>query len=134
MNSSIQSQAVNIIELISKRLDPLFKKYNTHIKLQESDPSIFAEKLRYEKDGIEFNITACLHPHDYPYTLSFQLIDKNHSTWIYINQRELFEMVQKLCGIPKTDLLIATDIQIQSSVQELFELTKCILKNTFKTE
>ena len=56
----LQNQAVNIIELISQRLDPLFKRANVHIKFRESDPSIFAEHLRYEKDGIVFKITACL--------------------------------------------------------------------------
>lgn len=129
-----QNQAVNIIELISQRLDPLFRKSNIHMKFRESDPSIFAEHLRYEKDGIEFKITACLHPHDYPYSLSIQFIDKNYSPWKYINQEELFDMAQRLCAVHKSDLLIATDMQVQSTVEETYEIMKCILKNTFKTE
>ena len=130
----LQNQAVNIIELISQRLDPLFKKSNVHTKLRESDLSIFAEHLRYEKDGIEFKITACLHPHDYPYSLSIQFIDKNYSPWNILNQRELFNMAQKLCAVHASDLLIATDIQVKSTVEELHEIMKCLLKNTFKTE
>jgi len=130
----LQNQAVNIIELISQRLDPLFKKSNVHIKLRESNPSIFAEYLGFEKDGIEFKITACLHPHDYPYSLSIQFIDKNHSPWKYIIQGELFNMIQKLCTLHKSDLPISTDIQIQNTVAELHEIMNCILKNIFKTE
>ena len=79
----IQNQAVDIIELITLRLDPLFKKSDVHIKFRESDPAIFAEYLRYEKDGIAFKITACLHPHDYPYSLSIQFIF--HSIVVYFN-------------------------------------------------
>jgi hypothetical protein len=130
----IQNQAVHIIELITQRLDPIFKRSNFHIKFRESDPTIFAEYLRYEKDGVEFKITACLHPHDYPYSLGIQFIDKNCSPWKYINQQELFDMVQKFCAIRKTDLLIATDIQVLSTVEELYEIMKCILNNTYKTE
>jgi hypothetical protein len=130
----LQNEAINIIELISQRLDPLFKRSNVHIKFRESDPSIFAEYLRYEKDGIQFKITACLHPHDYPYSLSIQFIDKNCSPWKYVNQGELLDLAQKLCAVHKSDLLIATDIQVQSTVEELYEIMKCILKNTFKNE
>src|SRR5215217_2888565 len=118
----LQNQAVNIIELISQRLDPLFKKCNVHIKLRVSDPSIFAEHLGYEKDGIEFKITACLHPHDYPYSLSIQFIDKNYSPWNIINQRELFDMAQRLCAVHTSDLLIVTDIQAQNTVEKLHEI------------
>jgi hypothetical protein len=130
----LQNQAINIIELISQRLDLLFKKSNVHIKLRESDPSIFTEHLGYEKDGIEFKITACLHPHDYPYSLSIQVIDKNCSPWEYINQQDLFDMAQRFCAVHKSNLLITTDIQVQSTIEELYEIMKCILKNTFKTE
>ncbi len=130
----LQDQAITIIELISQRLDPLFKRSNIHIKFRESDPSIFAEYLRYEKDAIAFKITACLHPHDYPYSLGIQFIDKNCSPWKYINQGELLDMAQKLCAVQKIDLLIATDIQVQRTVEQLYEIMKCILTNTVKTE
>jgi len=128
----LQNEAINIIELITQRLDPLFKRSNVHIKLRESDPGIFAEHLKYKKGGVEFKITVCLHPHDYPYSLSIQFIDKNCSPWKYINQQELLEMAQTLCAVHKSDLLIATDIQVKSTIEELHEIMKCILKHVFK--
>ena len=89
----IQDKAINIIELISQRLDPLFKSFDFHFKFRESEPSVFSESLKYERDGIVFKISACLHPHDYPNTLNIQLVDKNFSPWKYINEEELFEMI-----------------------------------------
>jgi hypothetical protein len=130
----LQKEAENIIDLISQRLDPLCKSFNVHFKFRESVPSIFTELLRYEKDGIQLNITACLHPHDYPNSLSIQYIDKNHSPWKYKNQAELFDMVYKLCAVHTNDLPISTEIQIQRTVEELYDIMKCILKNIYKTE
>ena len=130
----LQNQAVNIIEVIAQRLDPLFKRSNFHMKFRESDSSIFAEHLKYESARIEFKITACLHPHDYPYSLSIQLIDKNYSPWKYINQQELIDMAQRFCAAHKTELLVVTDIQVQHTLEELYATMECILENTVRAE
>ena len=130
----LQNQAVNIIELISQRLDPLFKRWIFISKFRESDPAIFAEHLRYKKGGFQFKITACLHPHDYPYSLSIQLIDRRYTPWKYINKRELFAMVQRLCEVRESNLPIATDLEVQTTVEELYKIVKCILNNSSKME
>ena len=125
----LHNQAVNLIEMVAQRLDPLFRRYNFHMKFRESDPSIFAEHLKYESAQFLFTITACLHPHDYPYSLSIQLIDKNYTHWKYINQQELTDEAQKICSVHKSGLLVATDFQVQRTLEELYEILKCILEN-----
>ena len=125
----LQNQAINIIERISQRLDPLFKRFDVHVKYRESDSSIFAEYLRYEKGNIQLKISACLHPHDYPNSLGIELADKNFLPRKYINQREIFDMVQKFCGVQRSDLLIATESHLQCTVEDLYVIMECILKN-----
>ena len=125
---SLWNKAFEIINSVETQLDDLLIAYSFKTKRRESLKDVDAEILKYWKDNTELRITACLHPHDYPYSLSadFFKTDGNKGP-----RCASFRQLLRLASTPQADqeLPIATDEQIKTSINRLTVGIRTILEN-----
>jgi hypothetical protein len=131
---ALQDDAKKIINLLSLRLDSLFQNYGFNTKIRRSDLSIFNEILSYQTDEFEFNISACLHPHDYPNSLNATIIKKIPGNWKYAHVPELFKSVDKSNSFTNGDLMIYPQNNFGVSVSKFYEYCELVLKDVHSTE
>ena len=125
---SLWNKAFEIINLVEAQLDDLLIEYSFETKRRESLKDVYAEILKYWKNNTELRITACLHPHDYPYALSadFFKMDSDKGTRI-----ASFKQLLRLANTGQIDheLPIATDEQIKTTMNTLRDGLRTILEN-----
>jgi hypothetical protein len=120
----LQDYAISIIDKVEAKLDPLMYQNGFSTKIRQSEESIFTEKLFYQKDPIEVAIVACMHPHDYPNSLSVRFVYKLYRDYRYISMTDLVMSYGK--SFTDDPLLIASDEQIISTLSTLQEMLKRI--------
>ena len=125
---ALQDHAISIIEKVAAKIEKLLYQHGFDKKIRTSDESIFAEKIFYQKEEFELAIVACVHPHDYPYSLSVRFIKKIPYAYEYMGLFDLINISNKTPRIENDELLIATDDQIESTIQLFYELLKTILE------
>ena len=125
---TLQDHAISIIEKVDEKIEKLLYQHGFDKKIRTSDESIFAEKLFYQKEGFELEIVACVHPHDYPYSLSVRFIKKISYAYEYLNLFDLINLSNKRPPIEWDELLIATDDQIESTIELFYDLLKTALE------
>lgn len=130
----LQNDAKEIIDLVSLKLDTLFQKYGFNKKNRRSDPSIFTETLSYQTDKYQLNISACLHPHDYPNTLNVTLIHKIPGNWKYAHLPELFNSIDESNSFSINDLMIYPQNNFDVSLSKLYEYCELVLKDVNSTK
>src|SRR6187401_2609652 len=119
---AIQDDAIFVIDAITKKIEGLLYRHGFDKKIRTSDKSIFAERVFYQQAGFELEIVACVHPHDYPYSLSVHFVSKIPFNYKYIDLLDLISLSGKR-NISKEDaLLIVTDQQIESTIALVYEL------------
>lgn len=129
---SLQDDAKQIIELVSKKLEPLFLRYGFTHKRRYSDPPIFNEILGYEKGNLELRISACLHPHDYPNTLDVRMIRKIPGNWEYYNLPDLLTLIENDRTFAKDDFMIDPGIRFVITLANIYHFCECVLKNVIQ--
>ena len=97
-------------------------------KIRTPDESILAEKLFYQQEKFELEIVACVHPHDYPYSLSVRFVNKIPYNYEYVDILDLIRLLGKKHISKEYALLIATDQQIESTITLVYELLQYILE------
>lgn len=73
MDDTLQSEAGVLAERIAGRTEALFQQYGYSGPIRQSQPEIWSESVIYRKGAFEWEISACLHPHDYPNSLTLSL-------------------------------------------------------------
>lgn len=126
---SLQNLAIIAIEAISKSLDPLVKKYGFNIKLRSSDAVVYTEVLGYEKDQYEIQISACMHPHDYPHYFSIRLIEKEPDDWKYVSIEQLLQLSKDCPRVSDYTFPISTPEELEGSCERLASVIEVILLN-----
>jgi len=124
----LQDNAIFIIDEIVKKIEGLLYRHGFDKKIRTSDKSIFAEKLFYQQDEFELEIVACVHPHDYPYSLNVRFVNKTLYNYKYIELLDLINLSSKKHISEEYTLLIATDKQIESTITLVYELLQYILE------
>ncbi len=122
------NKAFEIINLAETQLDDLLFQHSFKTKRRESLKDADAEILKYWKNNIELRITACLHPYDYPYSLSadFFKMDGDKGT-----RCKSFRQLLQSANTTSTDLglPIATDDQVKTTIHTLRDGITKILEN-----
>jgi hypothetical protein len=125
---ALQENAIFIIDTIAKKIEGLLYRHGFDKKIRTSDESIFAEKLFYQHEKFELEVVACVHPHDYPYSLSVRFVNKIPYNYEYIDLLDLIRLLGKKHISKEYALLIATDQQIESTITLVYELLQYILE------
>jgi len=125
---SLWNKAFEIINSVEAQLDDLLIEYSFETKQRESLKDVYAEILRYWKNNTELRITACLHPHDYPYLLSVDFFKKDSDKGTRFAS---FRQLLRLANTAQIDpgLPIATDEQIKTTMNTLKDGMRTILEN-----
>jgi len=126
---SLQDLAIKAVEALSTELDPLVKRYGFNVKLRHSNPEVYSEVLGYEIGAYEVEITACLHPHDYPQQFSVRFIEKMPGAWRYANLEELLELFKDRPKQNHYIFPISTSEQLSDSCKKLAGVMNTILSN-----
>lgn len=125
---ALQNLAISIIEKVAEKIEKLLYHHGFDKKIRTSDESIFAEKLFYQKEEFELAIVVCVHPHDYPYSLGVRFIKKIPYAYEYIDLFDLINLSNKKPPIENYELLIATDDQVESTIELFYDLLKRALE------
>ncbi len=126
---SLQDLAIKALEAVSKELDPLVKNYGFDVKLRSSDAQVYTEVMGYEKGRYEIQITACMHPHDYPNELLVRYIEKEPGNWKYASLEELLKLWKDGSKVTNSVFPITTPDQLDESCKRLVKVMEIILSN-----
>ena len=124
---ALQDEAINIIESLALKLDPLLQKHGFNVKVRNSDPAAFCEILAYEKGNIEVRISACLHPHDYPNSFNIRIIKKSSDGFTYLNKKDLLNFTHHIKTLTKEEFLIEPEVKVTESISKMYQLCEFIL-------
>lgn len=123
----LNEKVLYIINSICAALDPLFQKYGFTNRIRESEKSLFIEVVIYEKDAVQFRISACLHPHDYPNSLNVDLNRKIGDYWEY---RPVYVFIQRgEVDFIDDDLFILPESKLENTISRLYDICEFVLAN-----
>lgn len=128
MDNALQLEARTLAEQIAARTQALFRQYGFSGPIRQSHPEIWSESVLYRNGEFEWEITVCLHPHDHPHSLSFQLSRNSGNTRHYASLPDFIQTLDPVSAALYREFLLSPEPVFRDSLARLHPCAEHLLQ------
>lgn len=128
MDHTLQLEARSMAEQIAARTQALFQQYGFSGPIRQSHPEIWSESVLYRNGKIELEISACLHPHDHPHSLTLQLSRSTGNTRHYASLPDFIQSLDPEEAAVYREFLLRPEPVFLDSLARLYRFAGRLLQ------